>query len=71
VSIGFLGNNKASSDADCGSAGGQCRGQRVRRTNATGGYDGDLYGFKYLPKQGEKPKIPAHVSSRFEPLRRD
>jgi hypothetical protein len=71
VSVGFLGGDKSSSDADCGSTGGECRSHRVRRTNTTGGYDGDLYDFEYLPKHREKPETPAHVPSRFDSLGRD
>jgi hypothetical protein len=71
VSIGFQGCNKPSSDTDSGSAGGEGSGHRVGRTDATGGYDGDLYNIEYLPKRGEKPKTPAHMSSRFDPLGRD
>jgi hypothetical protein len=71
VRVGFLGSYKPSSDSDCGSAGGECRGHRVRRTNATGGYDRDLYGLKYLPQHRENPNTPTQVPSRFDALRRD
>jgi hypothetical protein len=71
VSVGFLGGDKPSSDADCSSTGSKCSCHRARRANATGGYDGDPYGFKYLPKQREKPKVAAHMPSGLDALGRD
>ena len=71
VSVGFLGSNKPSSDADCSGAGGECSGHRVRRANATRGYDRDLYGLKYLPQHGENPNTPADVPSRLDALSGD